>query len=120
MFLGEHHPALPATSIVRPVEMRTMMRWRDLLGYFRTWSSLQTYHERFPEDLKTVDSRFPEDLQQTAVADGKEDIDVRGGDIAVRFWKDLREGVKNEGGAYGVDEAVSVEWPIALLLARKL
>lgn len=121
---GPHHPALPPASIIKPIEMRTTMRWRDLLGYFRTWSSLQTYHERFPEDLRAVDGRFAEDLEEPAgKLDGegvvREDINVRGGDIAVRFWKDLRQGVKDAGGAYGVDELVSVEWPIALLLTRK-
>lgn len=118
--VGTHHPDLPDSSIVKPVEMRTTMRWRDLLGYFRTWSSLQTYHEMFPEDLKAVDNRFPEDLEQTTGGESQEDIDVRGGDIAIRFWKDLRQAVKDEGGSYGVDETVSIEWPIALLLARKL
>lgn len=74
----------------------------------------------FPEDLKAVDNRFPEDLEQTTDGKSREDIDIRGGDIAVRFWKDLRQAVKDEGGASGVDEPVSIEWPIALLLARKL
>ncbi|KAF9456672.1 S-adenosyl-L-methionine-dependent methyltransferase [Collybia nuda] len=117
-YSGAHHPDLPHSSIIKPVEMRTTMRWRDLLGYFRTWSPLHTFHELFPDDLHVVDERFPEDLESNE--EGKEDIDVRGGDIAVRFWKDLRQGVKDAGGAHGVDESVSVEWPIALLLARKV
>lgn len=108
------------------------MRWRDLLGYFRTWSALQTFHKRFPKDLRQIDKRFPEDRISSAkrpgivgdsgVVVGKADVDVNvgGGDIAVRFWKDLREEVKKQGGKYGVDELVSVEWPIALLLAKKL
>lgn len=100
--------------------MRSSMRWRDLLGYFRTWSALQNFHERFPEDLERVDERFPEDqIIQSAQVEGG-DIDVGGGDIAVRFWKDLREEVKKQGGIYGVDEQVSVEWPVALLLTQKL
>ena len=41
--------------------MRKEMTWRDLLAYFRTWSSLHTYHERFPEDKTSVeDTRFLE------------------------------------------------------------
>ncbi|KAG5644420.1 hypothetical protein DXG03_008515 [Asterophora parasitica] len=126
-YSGQHYPTHlppPSPTQVRPVEMRTSIRWRDLLGYFRTWSALQNFHERFPEDLDRVDERFPEDklgeaLDQNLKA-SQVDIDVGGGDIAVRFWKDLRDEVKNHGGKYGVDESVLVEWPIALLLAKKL
>ncbi|KAG5637411.1 hypothetical protein H0H81_004669 [Sphagnurus paluster] len=117
-FSGPYYPTHlppPSPSEVRPVEMKSNMRWRDLLGYFRTWSALQNYHERFPEDLDRVDGRFPEDL--SAAQNG---VDVTGGDIAVRFWKDLRDEVKKNGGRFGVDEFVSVEWPIALLLAKKV
>ena len=103
------------------------MRWRDLLGYFRTWSPLSNFHQRFPEDLERIDERFPEDLTATpdlSLYSEAEQVptnaDVTGGDIAVRFWKDLREEAKKQGGKYGVDEPVSVEWPIALLLAKKL
>lgn len=94
------------------------MRWRDLLGYFRTWSPLYKYHAQFPEDLESVDLRFPEDLKLTPEGSGG-DVDVSGGDIAVRFWKDLRESVKNQGGKFGVDDPIIIEWPIALLLTRK-
>ena len=37
------------------------MTWRDLLAYFRTWSALHNFHERFPEDKTSVeDTRFLE------------------------------------------------------------
>ena len=37
------------------------MTWRSLLAYFRTWSALHTFHERFPEDKASVeDTRFLE------------------------------------------------------------
>ncbi|KAG6906881.1 hypothetical protein DXG01_011502 [Tephrocybe rancida] len=119
-FAGLHYPTHlppPSPAQVKPIEMRLEMRWRDVLGYFRTWSSLQTYHERFPEDLERVDERFPEDIVDDSSPD---DVDVSGGDIAVRFWKDLREEAKKSGGRFGVDELVSVEWPIALLLTKKV
>ncbi|GLB40838.1 putative methyltransferase domain containing protein [Lyophyllum shimeji] len=130
-FAGPHFPAhlpSPSPTQIKRVEMRVNIRWRDLLGYFRTWSSLYNFHERFPEDLDKVDERFPEDklaapAGQDSVKDvssDRIDVDVSGGDIAVRFWKDLREEVKRQGGKYGVDEIVSVEWPIALLLAKKV
>jgi hypothetical protein len=105
--------------------MEKQMRWRDLLGYLRTWSSLFQYHAQYPEDLTRSDTRFPEDLQGGSIQrDGwgrheEDDVDVSGGDIAVRFWKDLREEVKNQGGKFGVDESIVVEWPIALLLAKR-
>ncbi|KAG6840015.1 hypothetical protein C0991_009571 [Blastosporella zonata] len=120
-FAGPHYPAHlppPSPTQVKPVELQLTMRWRDVLGYLRTWSSLQNYHERFPEDLARADERFPEDI--TGTTSSPDDVDVSGGDIAVRFWKDLREEAKKAGGKYGVDDVVSVEWPIALLLAKKV
>jgi len=130
-FAGPHYPSHlppPPPTQIKPVEMRVSMRWRDLLGYFRTWSPLHNFHERFPEDLDRIDERFPEDTLvkpagQDPVKDAESagiDVDVSGGDIAVRFWKDLREEVGRQGGKYGVDDIVSVEWPVALLLAKKL
>lgn len=62
---GDEQPHfLPNNALKHPVIMQKEMRWRDLLAYFRTWSSLHTYHERYPEDLKREeDVRFlQEDL----------------------------------------------------------
>jgi len=121
------HVLVPLPSQIYPVIMRKTMRWRDLLGYFRTWSSLYNFHQRFPEDLERIDERFQEDLTvipdaslYSEVEEVPINVDVTSGDIAVRFWKDLREEVEKHGGKYGVDEPVSVEWPIVLLLAKKL
>ncbi|KAG6815948.1 hypothetical protein H0H87_010055 [Tephrocybe sp. NHM501043] len=118
---GPHYPTHlppPLPTQIKPVELQLSMRWRDVLGYFRTWSSLQNFHERFPEDLERVDERFPEDLSNDVNTPG--DVDISGGDIAVRTWKDLREEAKKSGGKYGVNDLVSVEWPIALLLVKKV
>lgn len=70
------------------------MTWEDLLAYLRTFSSLHTYQEKYPEDLQRTD-----------------------GDIATRFLNRLKESVENHEGQ-SVTE-VDVEWPLALLLARR-
>jgi hypothetical protein len=85
---GDYYPSLPST---RPIILRKKMTWNDLQHYLRTWSSLHTYHERYPDDLKRPD-----------------------GDIAVRLWKSL----KNGAGAKGHD-TVDIDWPVALILVRK-
>lgn len=90
-FTGSHHAGLPSP---RPVILRKTMSWDDLLAYFRTFSSLHSYHELHPEDLKRED-----------------------GDIAVRFLERLKALVESEAGAVG--DTVDVEWPLALLLARR-
>ena len=61
-FVGDHvQPFIPANAAIKPILMRREMRWRDLLGYFRTWSALLNYHEKFPEDAKKEeDPRFLE------------------------------------------------------------
>jgi hypothetical protein len=99
--------------------MHKEMRWRDLLGYFRTWSPLHKYHEVFPQDEVTPhDGRFLEDLE----VQHSKDIDAGGGDIAVRFWKDLRDGAKAEAktAKVGVDDVVVVEWPLAVILVSRV
>lgn len=58
----------PPQADVRPVLMQKEMRGRGLLAYFRTWSPLLTYHEKYPEDLRRADdARFlAEDLARAA------------------------------------------------------
>ena len=70
------------------------MQWNDLLEYFHTWSSLHTYRGKFPEDLAHV-----------------------GGNIAVRFWKELKEGAQKEGGE--AEDEVDIEWPVAMILVKR-
>ena len=59
---GDKVPSfIPPNSSTHPIIMRKEMTWRDLLAYFRTWSALHTFHERFPEDKTSVeDTRFLE------------------------------------------------------------
>ncbi|KXN81413.1 Trans-aconitate 3-methyltransferase [Leucoagaricus sp. SymC.cos] len=62
-FAGDYHTQTLPVSQTLSVIMRKEMRWRDLLGYFQTWSSLHKYHEVFPQDKSTPhDGRFMEDL----------------------------------------------------------
>ena len=70
------------------------MSWDDLLSYLYTFSSLHTFHEKYPGDK-----------------------DVPSGDIAKRFWKQLQEHAAERDGSR-LNE-VDVEWPMALLLARR-
>jgi len=120
-FCGDDIPSFfPSNASTQPIIMHKEMTWRALLAYFRTWSSLHTFHERFPKDKTSAeDTRFLEaDLANTeSGAD-----DVRGGDIAIRFWKDLRENVLKETpeADVGVEDTVLVEWPLALILTRKV
>ncbi|KAI0266337.1 S-adenosyl-L-methionine-dependent methyltransferase [Gloeopeniophorella convolvens] len=89
-FTGDHFAELPSPH---PVLMRKRISWDDLLAWLYTVSALHTFHERFPADKEHAD-----------------------GDIAVRFWKKLREATSSHpGNAEGID----VEWPLALLLARR-
>ncbi|TEB30853.1 S-adenosyl-L-methionine-dependent methyltransferase, partial [Coprinellus micaceus] len=110
-------PTCPV-SIHAPTPMRTSWRWIDLLSYMRTASALHSYHERFPEDLQAPDDiRF---LEQDLADISARLIAVKGGDVAVRFWKDLREGVAKEiSGGVGLFDRVTVEWPVAMLLVRR-
>lgn len=71
------------------------------MAYFRTFSSLHTFHEKHPEDL-----------------------DNPRGDIAVRFWNNLKrvvaeEDEKRDSEVPGNEEEIDVEWPLALILAKR-
>ena len=74
------------------------MTWDDVLAYLCTFSSLHTFHERYPDDLKRAD-----------------------GDIAVRFLNSLKSEIAAIEGQSVDDVApeVDLEWPLALILARR-
>lgn len=94
-FTGPYYPDLPASQIL-PVILRMKTTWNGLLGYFRTWSSLHTYLERHPDDLKRED-----------------------GNIADRFWRSLMNGAAKESGqtVKGEDE-ITVDWPSICVESR--
>ena len=94
-FTGDHHPSLPSP---RPVILRKEMTWAELMGYFRTFSALHNFHEKYPGDLERED-----------------------GDIATRFWRRLKQEVASvDGKDVPKDEdMITIEWPLALILARR-
>ncbi|KAG1899976.1 S-adenosyl-L-methionine-dependent methyltransferase [Suillus fuscotomentosus] len=93
-FTGDYHPSLPSP---RSVIMRKKMTWDDLLSYLNTWSALHTFRQHNPSDGENPH-----------------------GDVAVRFWKDLKEGAEREDGraVEGHDE-VDIEWPVAVVMAKR-
>ncbi|KAG2095892.1 S-adenosyl-L-methionine-dependent methyltransferase [Suillus discolor] len=93
-FTGDYYPSLPSP---RSVIMRKKMTWDDLLSYLNTWSALHTFRQHNP-----TDGENPR------------------GDVAVRFWKDLKEGAEREDGraVEGHDE-VDIEWPVAVVMATR-
>lgn len=95
-YTGDYYPDLPSP---RPVILRKKMTWNDLLSYLYTFSSFHTHQNRYPADKEN-----PE------------------GDIAKRFWNRLRTYTAEQDGretAKDTDE-IDVEWPMALLLARRI
>lgn len=92
--LGAYYPDLPSPH---PILMRKRMTWHDLYAYLRTSSALHTFLERHPED-----------------ADHPE------GDLAMRFWRTLLSGAAAQDGvAVKPEEEVEIEWPLAVILARR-
>jgi SAM-dependent methyltransferase len=93
-FTGPHYPFLPSPL---PVIMRKQMSWANLLSYLHTWSSLHTYHQQYPSDLERPD-----------------------GDVSKRFWMSLKHRVGSEGGGMKDEDLVDIEWPVALMLVKKV
>ncbi|KAE9398369.1 S-adenosyl-L-methionine-dependent methyltransferase [Gymnopus androsaceus JB14] len=82
------------------VILRSQTTWNGLLGYFNTLSSLHTYLEKNPDD---------------ALKHG-------GKNLAQRTWEELLKGAEREKGnkeVRGEDELI-VEWPVAMVLAKKM
>ncbi|KZT72369.1 S-adenosyl-L-methionine-dependent methyltransferase [Daedalea quercina L-15889] len=78
----------------RPSILHTRTTWAGVLAYLRTFSALHTMKAKVPDAA----------------------------DVEIRFWRRLREEVaKLEGKqeVVGEDEEVEVEWPLAVLLARR-
>ncbi|KAH8103353.1 S-adenosyl-L-methionine-dependent methyltransferase [Cristinia sonorae] len=95
-FRGKHHDHLPAEQS-KPVLLQKTVTWEGLLDYFYTFSSFHTFQQQNPED-----SKHPE------------------GDIAVRFWKALQAHVSEEsGGKIATSDEIQIEWPIALIMAKR-
>lgn len=125
--LSADSDALPLAKVEHnPIVLTKSLTWLELLAYLRSWSALHNYHERYPQDKESpADQRFLE--EDTKALEGEEKCfdmavelgAVKGGDIAVRFWKDLRQGVLNAGGKSGVLDEVDVEWPVAMILVRR-
>ncbi|KAG8957233.1 hypothetical protein FRC03_010354 [Tulasnella sp. 419] len=74
------------------VILRKKLTWEGLQAYFRTWSSLHSYHEKNPDD-KARKGR------------GKD------GDIVERFVESLKDEI---GG-----NEVTIEWPLTLIMIKK-
>lgn len=143
--IKDHQSLIPTDSVhgpsaIRPTIMRVRWQWIRLLKYIRTASPLHAYHEANPEDLiRPEDLRFlAADLVQSQDDHSVTPDYLKGGDISIRFWKDLRVEVLRElkvrgevtqacisGFAKDVDAGVAlydwvtVEWPLTLLLARR-
>ncbi|KAG1796066.1 S-adenosyl-L-methionine-dependent methyltransferase [Suillus plorans] len=93
-FTGDHYPSLPSPH---SVILHKKMTWDDLLSYLNTWSSLHTFRQHNPTDAENPR-----------------------GDVAMRFWKDLKEGAEREDGraVEGHDE-VDIEWPVAMIMVKR-
>ncbi|KAI0795021.1 S-adenosyl-L-methionine-dependent methyltransferase [Abortiporus biennis] len=94
-FTGNHYPELPNP---RPVILRKKMTWESFYGYLGTFSSLHTFHEKYPEDLNNPN-----------------------GDISMRFLRNLQQFVAKEDGKDKVADTdeIDVEWPLASILAKR-
>ncbi|KAI5117619.1 hypothetical protein M0805_001219 [Coniferiporia weirii] len=95
-FTGSHYPTLPSP---RPVILRKKTTWGGFEAYLHSFSALHTFRAQNP-----ADAARPE------------------GDVAARFVKQLKEGVRGVGAENGVEDGdeVEVEWPLALVLVKRV
>ncbi|KAJ6493978.1 S-adenosyl-L-methionine-dependent methyltransferase [Mycena vitilis] len=89
-YTGPHYPELPHEDVILG---KTMSWGGGFAGYLGTYSSLARYHEAFPADRERAE-----------------------GDIATRFRRALMEAA----GDLDKNALVEVEWPLALVMVRKV
>lgn len=109
---GTHFPTLPNP---RPVLLQKRMPWAALQDYLRTFSSLHTFNEHNPGDSikRTGLERRPGGVAASTEANE--------GDVVERFWWKLKEEVARErGGSEDEGEEVGVEWPMTLMLCKRV
>lgn len=105
MFSGDYFRQLDNTPVIREeVIMRKEMTWDLLEKYLRTASSLNTYLEQHPEETELA--------KQKSLGQGD-------GDIAQRFLKRLQQAILENSEAT-IPERIEVEWPLSLLLYRRV
>ncbi|KAG2005623.1 hypothetical protein CC2G_002012 [Coprinopsis cinerea AmutBmut pab1-1] len=107
--------------------------WLQLLGHIRTWSAHNAYQEQHPDDLNAPeDTRFLEEDLDAIRGTSYDESFIRGGDVSIRFWKNLREAAardiavsSSKGGNGEVDggakllDKITVDSPMPLLLVGK-
>ncbi|EMD36616.1 hypothetical protein CERSUDRAFT_84797 [Gelatoporia subvermispora B] len=114
-FTGDYHPDLPNP---RPPILSQRTTWAGLLEYLRTFSSLHTFKEQYPEDATRpgggIEERFWRRLRREAARtkEAAAPVQVLGWEHGV--------GEEGEGPMVAEDEEVTIEWPVAMILARKM
>ncbi|KAF9067592.1 S-adenosyl-L-methionine-dependent methyltransferase [Rhodocollybia butyracea] len=108
---GEYHEASPSVSpspnapTTLPVILRSQTTWNGLLGYFHTFSSLHTYLEQHPNDAVDNGGRSLPERTLSKLMEGAEE--------------ELKKMGQEKVTVQGEDKLI-VEWPIAMVLAKKL
>ncbi|KAJ4469199.1 S-adenosyl-L-methionine-dependent methyltransferase [Lentinula aciculospora] len=121
-FSGPYHETSPTNSpslnapVTLPIILRSQSTWNGLLGYFHTFSSLHNYIEKHPDDAqkhggKTLAERTWMELMEGAEKEEQERKQLEGAVEKDKLGKEVK--IKGE------DELV-VEWPVAMVLAKKL
>jgi len=111
-YTGSYYPSLPSPL---PVILRKKVTWEGFYAYLQSFSSLHTFHERYPEDLKhpegTIAQRFMQTLRtEMEELDKVSSTSTEGSGSPVSVHK---EEVNEDG-------EVEIEWPLALVLVKRL
>jgi len=107
-YTGSYYPELPSSL---PVILRKKVTWEGFYAYLQSFSSLHTFHERYPEDLKRPDGTIAQKFMQ-ALKTEMEQLD--------KVTSTTKEGslssAKEESNGGG---EVEIEWPLALILVKR-
>jgi trans-aconitate 3-methyltransferase len=89
-----------------PTILKKKTNWEGLEQYLRTFSSLHTFHECYPED------------KRLRVRDLEGVYRPNEGDIAQRFLGRCQDVLRNDGVL--MEDEVEIEWPLSIFMAIRL
>jgi len=111
-YTGSYYPELPSPL---PVILRKKVTWEGFYAYLQSFSSLHTFLERYPEDPKhsggTIAQRFMQTLKAEMEQLDKEASTLTEGSLSSATVP------KEESSE---DGEVEIEWPLALVLVKRV
>ncbi|KLO18265.1 hypothetical protein SCHPADRAFT_820169 [Schizopora paradoxa] len=110
-YTGSYYPSLPSPL---PVILRKKVSWDGFYAYLQSFSSLHTFHERYPEDLKHPEGSIAQRFMETLKTEMKKADEAKSDST-----EDSESSANTTADDVDKEEEVEIEWPLALVLVKR-